>query len=47
MATNYLTESEVLERLFSDNFEDDQSDIDALESEDSDTGAVGIQGFLP
>ncbi len=27
--------------------EADQSDIDALESEDSDAGAVEIQGYLP
>ncbi len=36
-----------MERLLSDDFEADQSDTDALESEDSDAGAVEIQGNLP
>ncbi len=33
--------------MLSDDFEADQSDIDALESEDSNTGAVEIQGYIP
>ncbi len=34
--------------MLSDDFEADQSDTDdALESEDSDAGAVEIQGYLP
>ncbi len=40
-------QSQALERLLSDDFEADQSDIDALESEDSDAGGVEIQGYLP
>ncbi len=44
MATN---QSEVLERMLSDDFETAQSNIDTLDSEDSDAGAVEIQGYLP
>ncbi len=38
MASNYLTESEVLERLLKDEKEGDLNDIDTLESEESDEG---------
>ncbi len=44
MATN---QSQALERSLCDDFEADQSDIDILESEDSDDGAVEVQGYLP
>ncbi len=43
MATNL---SQQLERLLSDDFEANQSDIYALESEDSDARAVEIQGYF-
>ncbi len=36
----------MLERLLSNDYEADQSDIDPLESEDSDTGDVEIHGYL-
>ncbi len=36
-----------MERLPSDDLEADQSDMDVLKSEDSDAGAVEIQGYLP
>ncbi len=39
--------SEALERLLSDDFEADQRQIDALESEDIDAGGADIQGYLP
>ncbi len=46
MATNLIAWN-TCERLLSDDFEADQSDMDALESEDSDSRAVETQGYLP
>ncbi len=37
----------MLERLLREDTEADQSDIDPLESKDSDAGGVEIQGYLP
>ena len=47
MAKNYLTEKEVIQRSPSDQSEDDQSAIGALESEHSSAGGVENQGYPP
>ena len=36
-----------MERLLRDDIKADQSNIDTLESEDSDAGGAEIQGYLP